>query len=119
MRARARHAAVFEHQDEVAVFHRAHPLRHDDARRARILALQRPAERRVRRIVERGGAVVEDDDLGGCRERPRDEQPLFLPARKIARLLRKVMPVPFGELFDKFLRLRAARRPYYRLFGQI
>lgn len=29
------------------------------------------------------------------------------------------MLVSFGELFDKFLRLRAARRPFYRLFGQI
>ena len=29
------------------------------------------------------------------------------------------MPVPFGELFDEFFRLRAARRPFYRLFGQV
>ena len=78
----------------------------DDEHRA-VQLPERLPEPRVRRIVERGGAVVEDEHFGIADEGARDGQPLPLSAREVLALLLDGRVQPALRP-DDVLRLRKA-----------
>src|SRR5579863_869184 len=81
VRAAFDHLALVEDDDLVAVADGGQAVRHDQAGTAA------PPEREVDRLlgerVERTGRLVEDKERGPAAQRPRDLQPLPLPAREV------------------------------------
>ena len=85
MPAHAGDLAAVEHQDEVGVQHGRRALR--DEKDGAVEGAQRNAQAGVRRIVERRGGVVEDEDLRLFDEGTGDGEALPLPAREVLALL--------------------------------
>ena len=76
--------AVVEHNDLVCVPDRRHALRDQHDRGFPRKLRQRLAQRCVRREVQRGGAVVQNEKFGLAHKRAGDGQPLALAAGEIA-----------------------------------
>ena len=90
MRAESGHMAVVEHNDLVCMPDRRHALRdqHDCGFPRKLR--QRLAQRCVRREVQRGGAVVQNEKLGPAYKRAGDGQPLAMDeAAKQVKALRE------------------------------
>ena len=119
MRADPDRATLVEHDDAVRVLHRADPLCDDQARRARKVGFEALSQRRVGAVVEGGERVVEDQDLRLSRERPRDRQPLLLPAGQVCAALRDLAVKSVRKRVDKVLRLRKRQRFVERRFGAL
>ncbi|GMA90114.1 hypothetical protein GCM10025869_06430 [Homoserinibacter gongjuensis] len=87
MRARADHAAVVEHDDEVGVDHRREPVR--DHEQGSILGdrVDRLAQQLFVDPVERRRRLVEQQDGRSREQRPRDREPLPLTSREHDALL--------------------------------
>ena len=81
-----RDAALIEDEDLIRVHHRSHPLG-DEQNGAAELA-ERGAQTRVRGVIERRCAVIEDEDLRVPHEGAGNGKSLALAARKISPLLR-------------------------------
>ena len=84
MRAESGHMAVVKHNDLVRVPDRRHALRDQHDRGFPRKLRQRLAQRCVRREVQRGGAVVQNEKLGPAYKCAGDGQPLALAAGEIA-----------------------------------
>ena len=98
MRAHARNAAVVQHDDLVGEAHGGRALG-DDERRRRVFHLaDGAAQVGVRRVIQRGGAVIQNQDFRLAHERARDRQALALAAGEIAAALlhRLVKPLRLG-----------------------
>ena len=79
-------APAVEYEDVVGVQDGADALGDDYGRRIVQIPAQRAAQRPVGLVVERGGAVVEYENLRLARKRPGDEQALLLPAGEVGPL---------------------------------
>ena len=87
--------------------------------RPRITSRSAGTDPRLRRRVDRGGRVVEDEDARVDEQRPRDGDPLALPARQRDAALADDRVVPVGELEDELVRLCGACRRLDRLERRI
>ena len=109
MRALRDDAAVVQHEDAVRMAHRRGALRHDEHRQVRQRGDRLP-EPRVGRIVERRGAVVQDQDVRPAHQRARDGQALALPAGEVAPALLDEKRQPARLLLHKIAGLRQLER---------
>ena len=80
MRAEPGDLAAVEDEDLIRVADGADALGDDDLRRAGQLLCKPFAQGRVGLIVQRGERIVEDQNLRPSCQRPRNRQPLLLPA---------------------------------------
>ena len=83
----AGHLAVVENDDLVGVPDGRHTLRDDEHSHVLGVGLNRLSERGIRREIERGRGVVEDQDLRATHERTRDRESLLLSAGEVPALL--------------------------------
>ena len=87
MRAQAGQLAVVQHQNHIRMADGAGALRHDEHRHRPVQRAQRLAQRRVGRVVQRRGAVVQNQNLRPPHQRAGDGQALALAAGEIASAL--------------------------------
>ena len=93
-------AAAFEHDDGVGALHGREAVRDHERRAVEHQRGQRVLHQPLRLGIERRGRLVEDQDRRVLQQRPRNRQPLALPARE-----------PLAALADRGLvAVRAARR---------
>ena len=109
MRAGPGQTAVVEHEDLIRVADGGHALRDQHDRGLPRQMRQRLAKRGVGGKVQRGGAVVEDEDGGPPHQRAGDRQPLALAAGEIApagldfRVQPALLAAPNGTLLLKMV----------------
>ena len=119
MRAHGVDLPALEHEDEIRVLDGRDPLRDDELRRLRDLRAQRCADLRVGLRVDSGGRVVEDQNLRLFQQRPRDAQPLLLPAGDVRAALLDIGVVFVRHLLDKFIRARQLAGPLQLLVRRV
>ena len=102
--------AVIQHKDLIGILDGGRALRHQKYGDVRIVGADGLAQARVRGIVQRGGAVVQDENFGVAHERTGNGQALALAAGKVLAALRDrgVQTALAGR--DKFRRLRGLER---------
>ena len=101
---------VLEHDDRVGERDRREPVGDHDRRAVAHRGGEAGADQRLRRRVDGGGGVVEDQDPRVDHERPRDREPLALAAGERDPALADHRVVAVGKLLDERVRLRRARR---------
>ena len=111
--------AVAEIDDLVAVEDGGDAVRGDDERAVGTVLLDGSEHAALRRHVERGRGVVEDEDGRALDERPRDGEALLLPARKPHAALAHHRLVARFELADELVCLRDLRGAHDFLFGDV
>ena len=110
MRSVADAFSVVEHEDIRHIHHGAHPLGNHHQRGVRIVLCDRTAHCGIRFVVQRRRTVVKNQDLRFCGERARNENPLFLTARKIGAADRRLIVETFIQRFNELIRHRALYR---------
>ena len=108
MRAGGGNGAAVHHEDEVGVLHGRDALGNDDLGRLGDIGLEALADERVGARIDRGGRVVEDQDLRLLEQRAGDAQALFLSAGDVRAALLDVGVIAVGERSDEVVRLREA-----------
>ena len=109
---------VIENDDFIGVFYGIRALGNDNAGDVVHLA-ERFSELRVRGIVERGGAVIEDDDFRASRNRSCNRKALLLTAGEILSALKNFRVKTAVKIVGKLLRLRDFKRTVNLLVGDI
>lgn len=107
-------AAVVQHQNQVGVTHGTDPLG-DDKNGALARAnepVERLADSRFRLGVDRGGAVVKDEQARVDQQGARDGQPLALAPRQADAALAHDRGVALGQFRNKRVRLGGTRRGF-------
>ncbi len=87
MGADSRHFTVLQYNDLICMLDGGSPLRHDKHRCLTGQLFQRPAKRRVRGVVKRRCAVIQNQNFRLRHKRPRYGKPLPLATGKIASFL--------------------------------
>ena len=106
------HFAVFNDENEVAIFHRAYSLRDgDDGRIGDILA-KGFAQIGVGFVVQRRGGIVEDQNVGFSCDGAGNEKSLPLTAGKIGTARGNLVGISVGKRGDVVVRLRGFCRLY-------
>ena len=80
--------AVIQHKDLIGILDGGRALRHQKYGDVRIVGADGLAQARVRGIVQRGGAVVQNENFGIAHERTGNGQSLALAAGKVLAALR-------------------------------
>lgn len=104
MRAHVRNMAVVHHENEVGILHGRDALGNDDLRRLGDIGAEALADQRVGARVDRGGRVVEDQNLRLFEKRPGDAETLLLSAGDVRAALLDIGVIPVGEGADEFVR---------------
>ena len=115
MRAGAGDAAILQHDDLIGKAHGGRALGDDERRRTMIHGADGAAESGVGCIVERGGAVVKNQDVRLFDEGARDGQALALAAGEVAAALLDRLVKPEGLAGDDVERLSDGER-FIQLF---
>ena len=119
MRAHVRNMAVVHHENEVGVLHGRDALGDDDLGRFGDIGAEALADERVGARVDRGGRVVEDQNLRLFEKRPGDAETLLLSAGDVRAALLDIGVIPVGEGADEFVRLREPARLDHLVIGGI
>ena len=110
MRAEACGAAVLQNKDTVRVLDGADALGHDDLCGIRKVARQRAAQRSVRLVVQRAGAVVQQQDLRVSRKGAGQQHALLLPAAQVGAFCGQLSGKTALTLCNEIRLRRACRR---------
>src|SRR5260221_4579272 len=100
------HLAFHQHDNLVVVFDRRDLLRDRDERQARVVPPDVLENLALGRGVDARGEVVEQEHARVERERARQHDPLFLPARQARAALRHGRRDPPRQRLDEVLQLR-------------
>ena len=114
---------VLEDADSRRVPNRAQSVRDDDSGSPRRVAVREEAvERRLHEllalVVERGGGLVKEQDARFADDRPRDGDPLLLPAAHEAAADAHLRVVPVRHRGDESVRVGDFRRVHHLLPGR-
>src|SRR5699024_6717335 len=90
-------------QDAVGVLHAGNALGNDQLGGAGDMLGKGLADLGVGGGVHRAGGVVQNQDLGPFQQRPRNAQPLLLPAGHVGAALLDPGVVPVGEAVDELV----------------
>ena len=110
MRALPDERAVIQHKDLICILDGGRALRHQKYGDVRIMGADGLAQARVRGIVQRGGAVVQDENFRIAHECAGNGQALALAAGKVLAALRDLGVQTALAGRDKFRRLRGLER---------
>ena len=102
---------VVQHEDQVGVDDRLQPVGHLDDRLLGVLARRCSWTARCGRGVQRRGRLVEDQQRRLAQQRPRQRDPLPLPAREPDAALADDRVVAVGKLADDLVGDRRAGPP--------
>ena len=119
MIAQPRRPALIQHQNLVALAHRADALGDEEQRRAGVFPADGGAHGRVGEIVQRGAGVVQNQNFGIARQRPSDEQSLPLAAGEVRASSLHGMVPSVVQRVDELRRLSAADRAPKLCLGEI
>ena len=111
--------AVVHHENEVGILHGRDALGDDDLRRLGDIGAEALADQRVGARVDRGGRVVEDQNLRLFEKRPGDAETLLLSAGDVRAALLDIGVIPVGEGADEFVRLREPARLDHLVVGGV
>ena len=109
MRAQPDGFSVVQHQNLIRRENRRRALRHDEHRRMIIESANGKAQIQIRRLVERGRAVVQHENLRLAHQCARNRQPLALTAGKVSAVLLDHCVQTALRLYD-VVRLRHGNR---------
>ena len=110
MRALPDKRAVIQHEDLIGILDGGRALRHQKYGDVRIVGADGLAQTRIRRVVQRRGAVVQNENFRIAHERAGDGQALPLAAGEVLAALRDLGIQPALAGRDKFCRLRGLER---------
>ena len=113
------HAPVVHDKDHVGILDRCDPLGNDDLGCRRNVGCKTRPDHGVRPGIHSRGGVVQNEYFGLAEQRPRNAQPLLLPAGHVGAALLDMRVIPVREGSDKLIRLRQAARFLKLCIGRI